>query len=263
MNAALESVRAKRLIFTITTGRSGTEYLAKVLGAFPGVRATHEPKPTFGSAFRSVCAEPSVAREFWLAHKLPRIARTHASIYAETSHLVCKGFLESALELGLRPQLVHLVRPAREVATSLWRLGTIPGRTFGGVKYYLSPFDTRVMAPVARERAERFDDYQLCYWYCLEIEARAARYAQQFAPHGVSVTRIELAQLANSAGVEGMAHELALDAPSPFGRLRLNALIGRKLNEKNALKRASTFDAADLDEREADVRAALAASHAS
>lgn len=257
MDDVLASVRAKRLILTVTTGRSGTEYLARVLGAFRDVRATHEPKPTFGSAFRTVCANPATAREFWLAHKLPRIARSRRPLYAETSHLACKGFLESAVELELALTLVHLVRPARAVATSLWRLATIPGRTFGGVKYYLSPFDVRLLRPVPRERAERFDDYQLCYWYCLEIEARAAHYAERFAPRGVRVVRAELDALASVEAVERLGRELELGPLSALGRVKLAALAGRRLNEKSALKRPDAPDPARLDELEAQVREAV------
>lgn len=261
MDDALESVRAKRLTFTITTGRSGTGYLSRALGAFRDVYSTHEPKPTFGSAFRTVCADPSVAREFWLAHKLPRIARSPRAHYAESSHLVCKGFLESAVELGLQLRLVHLVRPARDVATSLWCLATIPGRSYGGIKYYLSPFDTaRVFAPVARGRAERFDDYQMCYWYCLEIEARARHYAEVFAPLGVRVVRAELAELGTLEGLERLGRELELGPLSALGRVRLAALVGRKLNDKQDRKRPNTLDAARLDELEAEVRDATTAS---
>ena len=133
--------RDKRLIFTITTGHSGTRHLAWALGCFRDVDARHEPKPSFSGAFRTVCTEPETAAEFWRAHKLPSIASTKKPIYAETSHLACKGFLESLIELGYRPDLIHLHRDPREVATSLWRLDSVPGRTSKGVKYNLAPTD--------------------------------------------------------------------------------------------------------------------------
>jgi len=259
MTRALEIARTKRLCFTITTGRSGTEYLARALGLFRGVRAEHEPKPTFGSAFRTVQAAPGTAREFWLAHKLPRIAACGEAVYAETSHLVCKGFLESAVELELPLTLIHLVRPPRDVATSLWQLATIPGRTYGGVKYYLAPFDERVLLPLERVRAERLDDYQMCFWYCLEIEARALDYARRFADRGVRVVRCELAEIATSVGVERMGRELQLDGLSAIGRIQLATTAGRRFNEKLAQKRPSVFTSARLDELEAEVRALVAA----
>jgi len=56
-------IRAKRLFFTVTTGRSGTLYLARVLDLFRGTRSLHEPKPTFSSAFRTVQTVPATARD--------------------------------------------------------------------------------------------------------------------------------------------------------------------------------------------------------
>jgi hypothetical protein len=252
----LAAARAKRLIFTITTGRSGTEYLSHALACFRDVDSRHEPKPTFGSAFRTICSAPATAREFWLAHKLPRIAASKQPIYAETSHLVCKGFLESAVDLNLRMSLLHLVRAPREVATSLWRLATIPGRTYGGVKYYLSPWDARLALPVDLARAERWNDYQLCFWYCLEIEARAREYARRFEPRGVRVHRVELPAILATDGVEGLGRELELGPLGPLGRLQLRTLPKRRLNEKADRKREFTLGAGELDALESEVLAA-------
>ena len=257
--SALEIVRRKRLILTVTTGRSGTEYLARALACFRSVESEHEPKPTFGSAFRTVCAAPETAREFWLAHKLPRIARVRAPVYAETSHLVCKGFLESALELGLAMSWIRLARPHREVATSLWRLSTIPGRTYGGVKYYLSPWDRGVRLALPPERARELDDYQLCYWYSLEIEARAAEYERIARSRGVAWHRVELAELREPGGVEALAAALGLGAPTPAGRVRLAALRSRRVNEKSDLKRELTLGSAELDRLERELVASLPA----
>jgi hypothetical protein len=252
MSAALEIVRRKRLIFTLTTGRSGTEYLARALGAFREVEARHEPKPTFGSAFRTVAAAPGTAREFWLAHKLPRIARGSRPVYAETSHLACKGFLESAVELGLTMTWVRLHRPAREVAASLWQLGTIPGRSYGGVKYYLAPFDRGVRLALDAARVERLDDYQLCYWYCLELEARAEELVRRFP--AVPCVRRELDQLGTLAALEELGRELGLAAPSPLGRVQLAALAGRRVNRKLDRKRAPEPEPGRLELLEAELR---------
>jgi hypothetical protein len=254
MRSALETVRGKRTLFTVTTGRSGTEYLARALACFRNVAAEHEPKPTFGSAFRTVVAAPDTAREFWLEHKLPRIARVRAPIYAETSHLVCKGFLEAAVELELAMTWVHLVRAPREVATSLWRLATIPGRTYAGVKYYLSPWDPGVRLALDRVAADALDDYQLCYWYCLEIEARADEYARRFAQRGVRIERVELASLRSVEGVLELGERLELGPLSALGRVQLAALVGKRVNEKSDRKRELTLSPDELERAETRVR---------
>lgn len=241
-----------RLCFTITTGRSGTEYLARVLDLFRGVHAEHEPKPTFSSAFRTVCSAPWTAREFWLEHKLPRIARTREPFYVETSHLACKGFLESAIELGLRPTLVHLVRDPRAVASSLFALNTIPGRTFKGIKYYLAPSD-RVFLPLPGD-LERVTDYQLCYWYCLEVEERARVYRDRFEPLGVEIVRVELAELATAEGVLALGMRLGLGAPSARGKLWLAHKAGRPTNKKVDKQRPMPFSAGELAAQEGELR---------
>ncbi|NUP94687.1 MAG: hypothetical protein HUU28_00845 [Planctomycetaceae bacterium] len=253
--ATLERVRSKRLLLTVTTGRSGTGHLAKVLACFPGVKSEHEPKPTFGSAMRTVQQTPAAAREFWLEHKLPRIAAVRAPVYAETSHLVCKGFLESAVELRLQMSWIELVRPARAVARSLCSLGTIPGRTFAGTKYYLSPFDARVRLAVPHERASRLSDYQLAYWYCLELGERARELEALAKANGIGWVRCELEQLAATDGALALGRSLDLGEPSTVGRLRLAALSSRPSNRKEHLK--ARFELADdeCEHEEREVRA--------
>ncbi|MBI5433334.1 MAG: hypothetical protein HZA52_10945 [Planctomycetes bacterium] len=257
MTEALDRALHRRLLFTFTTGRSGTEYLARALGLFARVHAEHEPKPTFASAWRTVLARPETAREFWLEHKLPRIARSHAPIYAETSHLACKGFLESLIALGVRPTVLHLVRPARDVARSLWTLGTIPGRAFKGVKYYHSPDDPRVELATGGAHLA-WHDYQLCYWYCLETEARAQRFRARFELLGVRVERVELAQLAEASGIRRLADALDLGSFSTRGRIKLLGLAGRPTNRKLDSKRAVGLPDDELARLESEVERALA-----
>jgi hypothetical protein len=253
MPDALERARKRQLVFTLTTGRSGTDYLARVLELFAHVHAEHEPKPTFASAWRTVLARPETAREFWLEHKLPRIGRTHTAVYAETSHLACKGFLESLIELGVVPRLIELVRPPRDVARSLLALGTIPGRSFKGVKYYHAPDDPGVRLPTGGAHV-RWHDYQLCYWYCLETAARIREFRARFEPLGVRIERVELASLEDVDGIRALGDRLSLGSFSTRGRLRMIGLVGRATNRKQALKREIALGDDELAglEREVD-----------
>lgn len=254
-----ELTAGKRLVFTITTGRSGTEYLARVLALFRGVHATHEPKPRFSSAWRAVLAarDPnSAAREFWLDEKLPRIRRTRGDVYAETSHLACKGFLESLADLGIAADLVHLRRDPRAVALSLWRLGAIPGRTLKGVKHFVSPWDRNHLPWRDLEHA-RPNDYQLCFWYALEIDARAAALRAELEPRGLRVHAVLLESLACESGILELAQRLELGALSTLGRMRVARLAGTRVNPKDAEKRDASFADTELDAWEAEVRASV------
>ena len=244
----------KRLIFTITTGRSGTRYLAWVLRGFRDVDARHEPRPKFSGAFRTVAQFPHTAEEFWRHHKLPRIARSPRPIYAETSHLAGKGFLESLIAMGGRPDLIHLHRAPRDVARSLWRLGTVPGRTYRGAKYYLAPTD-RCLCPLPPERIAGLHDYQLCFWYCLEIAARARGYAAAFAVHGVQVHDVPLTSIESREGILALGRRLSLGPHSTMKELALRLLDRRRRNRKDDRKQPHSLPEAELDSLEDEVRA--------
>ncbi len=191
-DALLEAVRRKRLVFSITAGRTGTVYLQQLLGLFPDTTSLHEPEPAYVSVLRSVQHRPSLAREFLLEYKLPFIAGVTTTRYVETSHLFCKGFLEPALDLGLLPRFVALRRPPRRIASSLLARRAVPARTVDGLKYLLHPGDPGVL-PLPKW--PRCSDYQLCFWYAIEIERRQQDDARLLAARGgtcVDVTAEEL-----------------------------------------------------------------------
>lgn len=167
------STGGKRLVLTVTTGRSGTNYLRHLLKDLPDLCCVHEAPPDFVEAMRDAQADPAVAETFLLDRKLPAIRDQPGRIYFETSHLACKGFIDPLLSHGIVPDLVILERDKIKVATSLYLLDTIPGRSAFGLRYLLSPDDPAV-APIAGWRT--LHDWALCYWYCLEIERRAELY---------------------------------------------------------------------------------------
>ena len=176
----------KTLVFTVTPGRSGTKYLATLL-AIPGVAAHHEPSPDFVSVLRRAQQNPEIAFAFWRDAKLPYIASLDAPVYVETSHLFCKGFLEPAILMGLTPRLIFLRRPPSEVAWSLVERDTVPVRSPYGCLYLLDPRDPNVMPLPGWER---MTDYQLCFWYALEIERRQLKYADMAMRLGLATFEV-------------------------------------------------------------------------
>ena len=171
MESLLTRIREKRLIFTVTTGRSGTKYLAYLLSLIKDVHSEHEALPGFHEYFRPIVEGKYSYQKFWLEKKLPYISKLDSKIYSDVSHIACKGFLESLLDMDIKPSLIVLKRDKRDVAKSLWRLNTIPNRTESGMKYLLSPDDSDVLK--IGGDISKLSDYQLCYWYTLEIEEAA------------------------------------------------------------------------------------------
>lgn len=256
MNTAqyIEKAKAKRLIFTVATGRCGTAYLSEIFKYVPRVESHHEPSPEYVEVLREIQKEPLLARQFLLEKKLPTICRSRSRVYVETSHLFCKGFLEPILELGITPDLVWLFRPHREVATSLYTMGTIPGRNAKALRFYLSPNDPGVL-PLPEWQS--LHDYQLCYWYCLEIHRRAVEYEQWYQDQDGRFVRTSLQEVTTPEGYLKMLHGLGLPRPSRFNMLRYSRNRKTRVNVSRETKKDVVLPD-DLDQLEEEVESACA-----
>jgi hypothetical protein len=245
-----EKLAGKKLVFTVATGRCGTAFLAEILRLVPGAVSLHEPKPEYAELLRQVQAHPELAAEFLTARKLPLLADINTAIYIETSHLFCKGFLEPLLELGIVPALIWMRRPHRAVASSMFRGGTIPGRTQKGLQFYLSPDDPGVLpCPDWQE----LNDYQLCYWYCLEMEQRAKKYRSLYRQNGRPWGETSITEITRVRGYRELSAAVGLPKLPWYGWLRYFNNRRRKVNP-TSLKKQQVVLPADLDGLEAEVR---------
>lgn len=198
----------KRMIFTVTPGRSGTGYLAWLLKDQPGIHCEHEGNPNFVEVMGK---GSQITTDFWVNRKLPFIESTNG-IYVETSHVFCKGFLEPLLALGIVPDLILLRRDCKAVAASLLRLNTIPGRTKKGRKWVLPPEDLNMT------------DEELCYAYCLEIERRMIVYGEMVKSLGGMVVETSLDRLQTKDDVNEFFNSLNLPIKAKQ--------VGKKINTK-------------------------------
>ncbi len=218
MNDISENLGNKRILCTVTTGRSGTHYLTRLLNYLPGIDVFHEEKAhPYHEVLRPAQGNAEIAREFIRTRKLPFINSQKQPIFAETSHLICKGFMEAFFELGITPDLIILTRDKRKIATSLFKLNTIPSRTDKGSMFYLQPDDPNV---ISSPGWQEWSDYQLCYWYTLEIERRAQVYADYVERKGGRVCRIDLSELVEWRGYMRLIDELDLRKPGLINRLK-------------------------------------------
>jgi len=197
----------KRLIFTITPGRSGTGYLSRILNVHKEIASFHEPEPKFSDFMREVQSNPKIALDFWIKKKLPFIRNIKSKIYVETSHLFCKGFLHPLIDIGIIPDIIILKRSHREVALSLLQLKTIPGRTDKGLKFLLSPEDKDV---IEIRNWHLLTDYQLCYWYCLEIERRQKSVEKYYLTTNSKIISITIDELSTIKGFKRLFEQFEL-----------------------------------------------------
>ena len=237
--ALIEQVRAKQLILTVTAGRTGTAFLHNLFRLFPNVDSFHEEEPSYLHVMRRVQTQPAEATRFLEKFKFPVIAACKSGTIAETSHLFCKGFLEPMINLGVYPDLVLLRRNPRRIALSLLERNTIPGRTSTGTDYLVCPSDPNTL-PLPLW--EGLTDYQLCFWYALEIERRQQRYGQYMLQLGRKVCDVTANELHNPDEFLKMAATFLLDIPDRDELLRQHREISSIDYNKTPEVREQAFD---------------------
>lgn len=165
------------LIFTVCPGRCGTKYLASVLNQHHNICAEHELWEYKGLKHAREGKLNKVVK-MWDKELLPHIQQVSKgkNYYVLTSHLINKGFLEGLDKMEIPYRLIHIRRIGREIALSLWRLNTIPGKGSNGLRYLISPSDFTSILKLPEIATNSFTDYQLCYWYAIETLHRMDRY---------------------------------------------------------------------------------------
>jgi hypothetical protein len=226
----------EKLIFTITSGRSGSKHLTKILGTLRGVDAQHEPEPNFLQEMQAAQADFMIAKKFLEEKKLPQLSSRKTEILAEISHLWCKGLLQSWLlrdDLPV-PDVVVLDRNLRSVALSILRLETTPERTHGGREWYIGPSAASAILKV--KEWENWNNYQFCYWYAMEVEARKATLGNWIKSRGGRVCRIDITDLRKWKGIQRLIGELELPKPGLKKIYTLMWLLRKKSNTQGSEK---------------------------
>ncbi len=121
---------AKRSVFVLSTGRTGTVFLAGLLDQVSSVISAHEPKPSrVLNAWTTAYLEDKVSDKFMaavLANKRRRLAATNKDIYIEMNNFIA-GFAEAASEVFENASVIHIVRDPRDFITSLTNRGDDEG----------------------------------------------------------------------------------------------------------------------------------------
>lgn len=229
----ITELKKRQLVFTVATGRCGTAFFAEMLRLIPGAESLHEPEPQYAEVLRTLQNDPDVAGQFLLEKKIPTILHSNTNLYIETSHLFCKGFLEPLLDLGVVPSLLWIKREHRLVASSMFKGGTIPGRTEKGLQFYLSPEDQGVLSLPGWGSLH---DYQLCFWYCLEIERRAKLYKEMYRKNSWAWAETSLGEITTMRGMRAIQESLDLPKLSVLNWLRYLNNRKRRVNPTSKAK---------------------------
>jgi len=211
----------KDFVFTMTTGRSGTSYLSRLLqDNLPDSTCHHEiigwdrfgvdtPDLSHMTLFNSEGNVKKV-QSFWRS-KFLRVAQTPGRYYAETSHLLMKaGLVENLAWLKSEGQ-VHLITLERDpYATILSFRSRLDFLNKGNVwLWYLDPEYPRNLVPSRDLLTAGINGF--CLWYILEIRARAAYYEERVAePQGIVVHHFDLEELRSAEGASRLLRGLGV-----------------------------------------------------
>ena len=134
--------------------------------------------------------------------------------------------------LGLRPGLILLRRPPREVAWSLLERNVVPARTPLGFSYLVEPRDPFV---IPLPGWESMSDYQLCFWYAIEIEHRCNRYKEMANSFGMPIAEVTNKELNDWETFSNLLTNLRLPATNAVRQA--HARISLERHNPNAVPR--------------------------
>ena len=223
-----------RLIFCINSGRSGSKYLASLLGSAQTVDGHHEAVPTMSGCYVTMVNQAGYERSR-TARRIKADAISarlehlpEGTTYAETNHMFIKTFFDVVLE---RYDDVVVIVLRRELAQVL--------KSFIELRYFTTdnPFwrdwmtqpDAVTAALPCVEPLDQLDSVDRSIAYLLDIEARACRFAAQYPRVPRHSVRSET--LARWQGVEALLDCLQL-TPTDLTR----AACGQQINQRLLVK---------------------------
>jgi len=213
---------AANYVFTLTAGRTGTAWLAAMLGAnLDDCEAHHEflgwdcfgvdtPDLSHLTLFnsRGVCEE---VRGFW-RRKLARVAACPRRWYVETAHVLMKAGLVEHLDLIADRGRIHLVILGRDLVSTVASYSQRGDFSNKGNQWlwYLDPdYPQNILNPVP---FKQHGVMGIRVWYWMEIEARQAYYAALLADRaGVNLLRCTLLEVTREPGARRLLRGLGCE----------------------------------------------------
>jgi hypothetical protein len=232
-----DSLKDRHLLFTISPGRAGSEYLAKLLNTAGNVRAFHEPRPRInGRLLEMVMQKPP--RESYARRRIKLLGINHAlsrmdesTIYAETSHMFIKSFHDVVLDYYENVEVIILRRPLHKVLKSFVELGFFSAANPMSARWFHDPDPATCMAEPLKP-VQEMDQYERCIAYLLDIEARARAFSSSYPK--TKTHSIMLETITGAQGARDLFRELGATWTGESDRL-YSSVVNSKLTYKSAV----------------------------
>jgi len=217
--------KENKFIFSINTGRAGSEYLALLLSMTQECQSFHEAYPNFAGdpirKFNTLGPENTLDLQRIKINQILNDCSSGKPIYADTSHVFIKSWYYAAVKDLRNISVIWLRRNSQETINSLLRLNTIPDKSLSARNWYLrTDYPFNLTAP-PKNRTNK----ALCEWYVEEIETRAQKFHQTY-PH-IPFYEVWLHDLNSEENVLNLLRGLHL---TPL--LEIKKIIGAKKNLK-------------------------------
>jgi hypothetical protein len=245
----LRTRQLQKVIFTATTGRSGTLSLAKIFSSIPECFATHEAHPVMNGPVLEAASYDNAALVDRVYGRIKSINIRRASLghryYMEANHLFIKTFIQQAIQdFGDRLTIIHLVRPPVEVATSIYRLQEYPGTEIGN-RWWLdfrAPSNLIRMAEILDSRTEFSHPFYRALWYWYEVEQRISAWRARIP--GLRIARFETDWLNDIQRIFALLDGLDM----VYDKQRVAALVGIREHDKEQMKKSPALPPAQAQE---------------
>jgi len=225
-----------KYIFSINSGRSGSDYLTKLLSCSTSTVSIHEGFPIMNGI---PMVDFNNGNESKLSALMPlKIEQIRKSVgqqnkvYCETNHSFIKGW-GYLLPNGYIPQteiaVIVLRRNIEDSIYSLLRVHDVPGFNQSGLTWYLPINSKRNLSHIL---VEDLSPYDACKWYINEINLRAEKYKSDFPE--ITYIECDLEELNNYNFVLQLFRKLGLNPTDD-----LKSICGKSLNVREEWPRLS------------------------
>lgn len=213
IEALRERLKSRRLIFCISPGRSGSGFLARLLGRSGDVVACHEPKPQMtGSLLYAAVGKPLQEsfnrRQIKLIGINRQLLRMKESMtYVETSHMFIKSFYDVVLDYYRNVTVIVLRRDMSKVLKSFLELGYFTTINPHWKLWMHEPREGNGVVPPILPFSE-MDATDRAIAYLLDIDGRAEKFARDYP--AVPSMEVSLEDLETNSGSRRLLQGLDL-----------------------------------------------------
>ena len=222
------------LIFCISTGRSGTNYLSELLSTGKDVDAHHEVQPMMTGVYIDMINNKPLkssygARKYkskFLKKYIKNIPRKKT--YIEMSHMFIKTFYDVVMDSFKNVRIIILKRDIIDTIKSFYELNYFSNDSYAWRDWMMSPNAvTSTMKTIGED--ESMTQIELIISYLMDMEIRTQKFKKKYKNTKIIEANIE--ELNSKIGVIKLFEELNILTTD-----RTFQLLGKKINSRVIMK---------------------------